>query len=88
MIQAKEKLSAHGIAITRQRVLILKSMLERKDHPDAEAVFLSLIPSMPLLSLDTVYRTLKFFTQEAVAARNAGITKNIKKLRKLVEKCQ
>ena len=30
----------------------------------------------------------KFFTQEAVAARNGGITKNIKKLRKLVEKCQ
>ena len=66
MIQSKTKLREQGIAITRQRSLILKSMLERKDHPDAETVFFSLHACITLLSLDTVYRTLKLFVKEGL----------------------
>lgn len=32
--------------------------------------------------------SFKFFTKEAATARNAGLAKNIKKLRKLIEECR
>lgn len=63
MIQSKRLFQAHGIATTRQRTLILKSMRDRRDHPDAETVFATLHAGMPTLSLDTVYRSLKLLAR-------------------------
>ncbi len=66
MLKSKRLLRAHGLATTRQRAAILKSMRERHDHPDAETVYLSLHGTMPSLSLDTVYRTLNRLAQEGL----------------------
>lgn len=66
MLKSKILLRAHGLATTRQCAAILKSMRERHDHPDAEAVYLSLHVEMPSLSLDTVYRTLNRLAKEGL----------------------
>jgi Fur family transcriptional regulator, peroxide stress response regulator len=47
-----------GLKLTRQRLEIFAEISSRLDHPDAEAIYASLKPRMPSISLDTVYRTL------------------------------
>lgn len=49
-----------GVKLTQQRLVILKEVLKRRDHPDAEAVFRTVRRKLPTVSLDTVYRTLWF----------------------------
>ena len=71
MITSRRLLKDHGISTTRQRALILKSMRERNDHPDAEAVLASLRKLLPLLSLDTVYRSLNLLAAEGLIRKLA-----------------
>ncbi len=47
-----------GIRLTPQRLEIFREIAGRVDHPDAEAVYRAVLPRMPTVSLDTVYRTL------------------------------
>jgi len=49
-----------GAKVTHQRLVVLRSVVARNDHPDAEAVYESVRKEMPTISLDTVYRTLWF----------------------------
>jgi Fur family transcriptional regulator, peroxide stress response regulator len=58
MKDLKSAAKAAGLKLTSQRLAIYKEVISRRDHPDAEAVFSSLKPGMPSISLDTVYRTL------------------------------
>ncbi len=46
------------MAYSKQRELILKTVLENRIHPTADAVFALLKPEYPELSLATVYRNL------------------------------
>lgn len=46
------------MAYSKQRELVLKTVLEHKVHPTADAVFALLKPDHPELSLATVYRNL------------------------------
>lgn len=43
---------------SKQRDAIKAELMGRKDHPTAQEVFFSLKPTMPALSLATVYRNL------------------------------
>ncbi len=44
--------------LTHQRLEILRLLSGAKDHPSAEDLYEQLRPTLPTLSLDTVYRTL------------------------------
>ena len=47
-----------GVKLTHQRLEIFREVAESGDHPDAEMVHLSVRKRLPMVSLDTVYRTL------------------------------
>jgi len=47
-----------GVKLTQPRIEIFRAVAESARHPNATAVYESLKPRMPSLSLDTVYRTL------------------------------
>jgi len=54
----KETARQSGIKLTHQRLEIFREVAASGDHPSAEAVMKALMPRMPTVSLDTVYRTL------------------------------
>ena len=47
-----------GVKLTHQRLEIFREVAGSLEHPSAEAVLRALLPRMPTVSLDTVYRTL------------------------------
>jgi Fur family peroxide stress response transcriptional regulator len=72
---AKQILAQAGIVTTRQRVGLLDMLLSRKDHPDAEGMFLSARKLIPSISVDTVYRTLNLFAEAGVIVHLAVPTR-------------
>lgn len=54
---------------SEQREMILQTVLERKDHPTAEAVFNALHSQAPHLSLGTVYRNLNLLADRGQIRR-------------------
>ena len=58
-----EKLIAHNITPSRQRLLILKYLVENQCHPTVDQIFISLRPAIPSLSKATVYNTLNAFVE-------------------------
>ena len=47
-----------GIKLTHQRMEIFREVAQTVDHPDADQVFQRVRDRIPMISLDTVYRTL------------------------------
>jgi Fur family transcriptional regulator, peroxide stress response regulator len=47
-----------GLKQTHQRREIFTELANASDHPSPEALYRRLVPRMPTISLDTVYRTL------------------------------
>lgn len=47
-----------GIKLTHQRLEVFREVAKSIDHPDAETVFKAVRERVPVISLDTVYRTL------------------------------
>jgi Fur family peroxide stress response transcriptional regulator len=60
--QFKSVAGRAGIKLTHQRLEIFRAVASSIEHPGAEAVYKMVQPSMPTLSLDTVYRTLWLLT--------------------------
>ncbi len=59
---------AHGgRRLTRQRQHVYRVLLERRDHPTAEEVFLRAKQGMPEISLATVYNSLEALVQCGLA---------------------
>jgi Fur family transcriptional regulator, peroxide stress response regulator len=54
----KAILQQAGVKLTHQRLEIFREIASSLEHPDAENVFRNLQARLPMLSLDTVYRTL------------------------------
>ncbi|PLY01831.1 MAG: transcriptional repressor [Desulfuromonas sp.] len=52
-----------NLRVTPQRVEIFRELALAQDHPSAEALYRRLADRMPMLSLDTVYRTLGTFCE-------------------------
>src|SRR4051812_2942959 len=48
-----------GLAVTPQRVAILRALLDSGDHPSAEEIFIKVRVEQPMISLATVHRTLE-----------------------------
>ncbi len=56
-------LKRQNISVTPQRVQILKNIMERHDHPSAENIFQEVRRVLPMISFNTVYKTLETFCQ-------------------------
>lgn len=51
-----------GIKLTHQRLEIFREVVAHNGHPDVETIYLGVRSRMPSVSQDTIYRTLKLFT--------------------------
>ena len=65
-----KKCTDAGIRMTAQRSLIIETLLESDDHPDADRVYRRAVERDQSISLPTVYRALNLF-------EGAGIIKKI-----------
>jgi Fur family peroxide stress response transcriptional regulator len=54
----KEATKKAGIKLTHQRLEIFRELAETEEHPSAETIFRAVQQRTPMVSLDTVYRTL------------------------------
>lgn len=52
-----------GLKLTQQRLEVYNELAHASDHPSPETLYRRLLPRMPSLSLDTVYRTLATLAQ-------------------------
>lgn len=55
-----------GLRMTRQRQEVYRILMEQRDHPTAQEVFLKAKDSLPNLSLATVYNCLEALVQHGV----------------------
>ncbi len=58
-----------GLKVTHQRTEIYRKLLQVPDHPSAETLHKRLLPTLPTISLDTVYRTLATLEQYGLVSR-------------------
>lgn len=58
-----ERLKACDVRPTPQREVVLKVILEKRDHPTADEIFARVKSSMPTISLATVYNCLDTLVQ-------------------------
>ena len=58
-----EQLKARDVRPTPQREVVLKVVLDKRDHPTADEVFARVKSTMPAISLATVYNCLDTLVQ-------------------------
>jgi Fur family peroxide stress response transcriptional regulator len=58
-----------GLKMTHQRVEIYDELAKASDHPSPETLYRRLIPRMPTVSLDTVYRTLSTLSKNNLVSK-------------------
>jgi len=58
-----------GMKLTQQRIEVYSELAHASDHPSPETLHRRLLPKMPSLSLDTVYRTLATLSQYNLVQR-------------------
>ena len=68
----RERLVQRGLRATRQRLVILESLLLLPGHPTAELVHRRVRPDHPTISLGTVYKTLDSFAAVGLVRRVAA----------------
>ncbi len=64
-----QKLRAHGIAVTPQRLAVLASLEQRRDHPSAEKIYQEIRRQLPSISFNTVYKSLEVLCQKGLIAK-------------------
>ncbi|TGE04148.1 transcriptional repressor [Hymenobacter fodinae] len=70
--QLRGRLSQAGLRATRQRVVILESLLTLPGHPTAEQVHRRVVELEPTVSLGTVYKALDSFVAAGLTRRVAS----------------
>ena len=58
-----------GLKMTHQRLEIYKELLNSHDHPTVEKLYQRLLPKLPTISIDTIYRTLTTLEQHGLVVR-------------------
>jgi Fur family peroxide stress response transcriptional regulator len=53
-----QALKSGGLRMTPQRLEIIREIAKAKDHPDADVILARVRERVPMLSRDTVYRTM------------------------------
>lgn len=66
-MESYDRLLAHNIKPSMQRVAIMTYLMEHRTHPSAEDVYADLSSSIPTLSKTTVYNTLRLFAGQGAA---------------------
>jgi Fur family transcriptional regulator, peroxide stress response regulator len=61
---------AAGMNVTPQRIAVYRALLESEEHPTPEMLFNAVSPSMPSLSLATIYKSLE-------ALRTLGLVREV-----------
>ena len=61
-----QKLRAHRIAVTPQRLAVLAILESRRDHPTAEWIYQEVRRQLPAISFNTVYKTLEVFCEKGL----------------------
>ena len=69
LTRLKNLFETAGIKLTQQRIEVFREVLAARDHPSAETIHKRLLPTLPSLALDTVYRTLATFTELGIITR-------------------
>jgi Fur family peroxide stress response transcriptional regulator len=62
-----QKLRAQGLAVTPQRLAVLAALEGRRDHPTAEQIYQEVLGQLPMISFNTVYKTLEVLCQTGLA---------------------
>lgn len=62
----EEKCAERGLRMTDQRRVIAKVLSDAQDHPDAEELYRRAASVDPKISLATVYRTVRLFTDSGI----------------------
>lgn len=65
----KERCIRLALALTPQRLSIYQVLASDDAHPSAEDIYRRIKPSLPSLSLGTVYRTLELFEEHGLISR-------------------
>ena len=65
----RDRLAQAGLRATRQRMLILESLVVAKDHPTAEQVHRQVLMQDATVSLGTVYKALDSFVTTGLSKR-------------------
>ncbi|HDS15641.1 MAG TPA: transcriptional repressor [Proteobacteria bacterium] len=65
----EETFQRYGLRLTQQRLEIFKTLVNSKDHPTAETLYLELRKNMPTISLDTIYRNLHTMEEHGLISR-------------------
>lgn len=62
-----ERLQAHNIKPSVQRIAIMSYLMEHHTHPTVDEIYTALAPAIPTLSKTTVYNTLKLLSEQGAA---------------------
>lgn len=62
----EKKCSEHGLRMTEQRRVIAQVLSDANDHPDAEELYARAAAIDPKISLATVYRTVRLFSDAGI----------------------
>ena len=65
--QLGQQLAATGFRFTQQRRQVYDVLIQKRDHPTAEEVFIRAKKAMPDISMATVYNCLDALVQAGVA---------------------
>lgn len=63
---------AAGLAVTPQRAVIYRELVQSFDHPSPEALFERVKPRLPQVSLATIYKTLDVLVSLGLASELAS----------------
>ena len=62
----EDKCAEHGMRMTDQRRVIAQVLSDASDHPDAEELYARASEIDPKISLATVYRTVRLFSEAGI----------------------
>jgi Fur family peroxide stress response transcriptional regulator len=68
----KQRCQEHGIKLTPQRLIIYEELISTKEHPSVDTIYNRLKDKFPMISLDTIHRTLVTFCNIRVASLVEG----------------
>lgn len=63
MSQFRERCQQLGLAYTHQRMIIYRALASSDAHPTPEAIYEQVRREIPAISLGTVYKNIKVFTE-------------------------
>lgn len=65
--ETRDRLLAHNIRPSVQRVAIMDYLIKHRTHPSADEIYTALSPAMQTLSRTTVHNTLRLFSEQGAA---------------------